>query len=278
MEVRKRKSTLKVETDYKMNNSITFNEIVQAYNTGATLTGKPIDYSLNSKCLIIDLGGGITADMPFNEVCIEELKYINEELPEQAYQALKKDVLRFKVLKIDESKIILSRRANLVESFKKISKMNQKKVFNAVITNTENFGVFCDIGEGLTALCPVNEISRTRIDAKTWLPIGSRVKVKITKAIPEKMQFKCSIKKAYPSNYAEIKPKSKIYVRLGQKITDRTGKVSGFYVEVTPSISGIADVKPDCKQIHRDLKTGDVVRVYIRKVIPEENRVKLFLL
>ena len=211
--------------------------------------------------------------MSIDEVTIESLKYIHgNSVPVQVKMLVQKRVIRIKVTKIENDVIFLSRRKNLLEVFDYFKENINLKV-EAVITGATDFGVFCDIGDGLIALCHYSEMSRARIFPKKFVRIGARVCVMVYPNKKSEKMLNCSIKRATIVNYSEIKNGDTIKVKVGQPVYNEDGKVTGYFVEITPAISGIADVQ--CFRDKAILKNGQIVDAYVRSVRANKHKVKL---
>ena len=268
------KRMLKPETDYEAPNKTTIAYLTMCWETGRAITGVPIDYDINEKVIIVDLGNGYYGQLPFDECVIEKLKYCNDAtIPLQVRMIVQKRVIRIKITRIENDKIVLSRKKNLLEICEYFLEENKLKV-EAIVAETTEFGVFCDIGEGLIALCHYSEMSRARINPKSFLKVGTRVNVIVFPNSKEENMLNCSIRKATVVDYSKIKSGTIINVKVGLPLFDENGKVTGYFVEITPSISGIADINPYYER-NTKLKSGDIVKAYVRSVQPSKHKVKL---
>lgn len=267
------KRMLKPEAEYKVPTKTTIEYLVFALETGTTVTGVPIDYDDKQKVMIIDLGNGYYGKLPFDEISIEKPKYNdNTNIPVQAKWLNKKSAIRTKITKIEGEEICLSRRDNLLEVYEYFLENANIKV-DAIVDATANFGVFFDIGEGLIAFCHYTEMSRTKIYPKTFLKVGTKVKVVVYENKNSEGQLNCSIKKASLVNYNEIIRGTKIKVKIGQPII-KNNVLTGYFVEITPSISGIADIEK-FKDEYYHYKNGETAYAYVRAVMPGKHKVKL---
>ena len=68
-----------------------------------------------------------------------------------------------------------------------------------------------------------------------------------------------------------------INARVGGEIPAINGGYPGFFVEITPAISGIADV---CKSLYSGElpKFGDLVNCIVREVDPYNHKMRLYLI
>lgn len=277
MKKRMLKHEYKPERDYDISNDISMEYLEEAFKSNLTITGRVIDYDVIEKYIIVDLGNGFSGVLPFEEVCIEKLKYF-DDIPIQVSTISLKSAIRIKITKISNNIIYLSRKKNLLEVYEYYEKENEneKVKVTAIVEKTCSFGVFCDVGDGLISLCYYTEMSKARMNPKSFLEAGTRVKVKIYKYDSEKKQLSCSMKKAEPMRYSNIIPNTWIYVKIGDPLIDSLGYITGYFVQITPSISGIADVQTPVKSSEA-LKNGETVEAYVRAVFPHKHKVKLIL-
>lgn len=265
----------KPERDFRVDEQITLDDVKRKYELNEAITGHVLSFNLKEKIIRVSLGNSIVGILPFNEVCLEDLKFI-EGTPAQVKTIYKKKIIRAKVTAIDGKNIYLSRKQNLLDVFTELKKRGLA-FFNATIENAGKYNIFCDIAEGIIAYCSVEELSRVYIDdARDWVTIGNHIRVRITKYNDPESLVWCSAKKAAMGNYKIIKPRTKIMAKIGKPIKNENGMVTGYFVEITPAIAGIADVREDYGP-KKEYKLGEMVECYVRNVDAKKHRVKLFL-
>lgn len=271
-----KRQDLRPERDFQVDEKMTFDEIVKRYEQRITITGCVRGVDVFDKKIFVSLGNNIEGILTFDESSIDELKG-SSDTPVQVRTILKKRIIRAKILKIEDGKIYLSRKANLLEVLKKV-KENIGGLFNATAENVGGHNVFCDIGEGLIAYCSVEEVSRIRIkDTREWVKIGQHFTVKVTDICKDNNFIWCSIKRGSYGDYSVFKHGMKVRARVGNAITGEDGNITGYYVEITPAISGIADLTAE--NYSGELpKYGDIVNCYVRVVYVYEHKMKLYLI
>lgn len=145
-----------------------------------------------------------------------------------------------------------------------ISRLAPGDVIPAAVTHLEPFGAFCDIGCGLIALMPIDSMSVSRIEhpddrlragMSIFAVIKSRVGSRITLSHKELLG-------TWEENAALFAP--------GETVTGVVRSVEnyGAFVELTPNLAGLAELRDD-------LKIGQRVSVYIKSMIPSKMKVKL---
>ena len=266
----------KPERDFKVNDNVTMDDLKRICESNETITVEPKRYNLKDACIRVHLGNNIFGSLPFNEVSLDGLN--DEEIvPVQVKAVMRKKNIRCKITSIKGTEILLSRKSNLEEVFNKVSKI-ERGVFNAMVENVGKYNVFFDIAEGVCAYCDVSQLSRVYLnDARDWISNGMHIRVKVTKTSESDHLIWCSAKKAAFGDYSKIKPGTKVVAKVGNEIRDNDGTITGYFVEITPAISGIADIRVDVSETFVYPKLGDKIRCYVRNVKPKERRIKLYI-
>lgn len=146
-------------------------------------------------------------------------------------------------------------------------KLERGDVIDVKVTHLENFGVFCDIGSGLTALLPIEAISVSRIPhPSARFFVGQNIKC-IVSGRDDKGRITLSHKELLGTweENAEL-------FRIGETVPGivRSVESYGIFVELTPNLAGLAEYDPDVKE-------GMSAAVYIKNIIPERHKVKLII-
>ncbi len=177
----------------------------------------------------------------------------------------------FQVFDFDRNGVaILSRRAaqNDVRSYA-LSALRPGDVIGAIVQNPADFGVFCDIGCGFTALMRIDRccISRLETTAQRYT-IGQS----ISAAILEIDDLSGRISLTGKELLGTWEENANLF-RPGQVVTGFVRSIMpyGLFVELTPNLSGLSE--PDSR-----VKPGDAVSVYIRSIQREKHKIKLNVL
>lgn len=139
-------------------------------------------------------------------------------------------------------------------------------VIPASVTHLEPFGAFVDVGCGVSSMIGIENISVSRIphpncrfapgqDIFALVQDVDRVQRRIYLTHKELLG-------TWAENAAQFQP--------GMTVPGvvRGVKDYGFFVELTPNLSGLAEVRPG-------LTEGDRVSVYLKSILPERMKIKL---
>lgn len=261
------------ESDFKVDDNITLDELKRKWQSNTTIVVSPRTYNIKKGYVRVYLGNNIYGCLPFSEVSLEDIK--DEIVPVQVRAIMRKQSIRVKITKIEGKEILLSRKSNLEEVFNQISNI-EKGIYYAMVERVDKHCVFFDIAEGICAYCEIKQLSRVFIkDARDWISVGRHMRVRVTQISESEHRVWCSAKKAAFGDYKKIKAGTKIVAKVGDEIRDTDGHITGFYVEITPAISGIADIRDNITTEYP--KFGDIVWCYVRSVNPKERHIKLYI-
>lgn len=174
----------------------------------------------------------------------------------------------FQVLGFDGSgNVIASRRAAQLEARDYfLSALCPGDVIPAVVRNPAQFGVFCDIGCGFTALMRIGRccVSRLESTADLFRP-DQTIYAAVLDVDDTAGQVQLTGREllgTWAENAAKFRP--------GQTVpgTVRSVMAYGAFVELTPNLSGLAENASE-------VRPGDPVSVYIRSILPEKHKIKL---
>lgn len=177
----------------------------------------------------------------------------------------------FQVLDFDRNgTAILSRRAAQLEARSYfLSAAHPGDVIPAMVQSAADFGVFCDIGCGFTALMRIDRccISRLRSTKELYRP-GQELYAAIL-SLDDTEGLVYLTGRELLGNWEE----NAAGFRQGQTVTGTVRSIMpyGAFVELTPNLSGLAEPAAD-------LQIGQRVSVYIRAILPEKHKIKLNIL
>lgn len=140
-------------------------------------------------------------------------------------------------------------------------------VISASVTHLESFGVFCDIGCGINALLPIDNISVSRIPhPNVRFAVGDEIKV-IIKAIDEDNRVTLTHKELLGTweENAEV-------FSVGETVSGiiRSVENYGIFIELAPNLAGLAEYTSN-------VEVGQQASVYIKSIIPEKMKFKLII-
>ena len=142
-------------------------------------------------------------------------------------------------------------------------------VIQTVVTHLEPFGVFVDIGCGITSLIGIENISVSRIrHPGERFAVHQRIPAVVTgidRARGHVLLSHRELLGTWEENADHFLP--------GETVEGivRTVESYGIFVELTPNLSGLAEYRPG-------LEPGDSVAVYVKSLNPEKMKVKLMII
>lgn len=148
-----------------------------------------------------------------------------------------------------------------------ISRMHPGDIIDAKVTHMESFGVFADIGAGISALMPIDSISVSRIPhPSVRFSPGDDIKAVVRQRDSENritLSFK-ELLGTWEQNAESFSP--------GETVPGiiRSVEKYGIFVELKPNLAGLAEYVPD-------VKPGQHASVYIKSLIPERMKIKLII-
>lgn len=167
-----------------------------------------------------------------------------------------------------ENFAVLSRRAVQKECMEEyISKLTPGCIIDAVVTHMESFGVFADIGAGISALMPIDSISISRIPhPSARFFAGQKIKA-VVKGVDESGRITLS----YKELLGTWEENARIF-SAGETVPGIVRSVEryGIFVELRPNLAGLAEYVPG-------VVPGQHASVYIKNLIPERMKVKLII-
>lgn len=163
---------------------------------------------------------------------------------------------------------LLSRRRAQKRAMEEFSdKLGIGDIIEVKVTHMENFGAFCDIGAGLTALLPIEAISVSRIphpSARFFVGQTIRCTVAGRDSLGRITLSHKELLGTWEEN-AEL-------FRIGETVPGiiRSVESYGVFIELAPNLAGLAEYNPDVKE-------GMSAAVYIKNIIPEKKKIKLII-
>ena len=140
-------------------------------------------------------------------------------------------------------------------------------LLDAVVTHIESFGVFCDIGAGVSALLPIDLISVSRIPhPSARFFVGQKIRAAV---------FSRDDNGRVTLTHKELlgtwRENADLF-SVGETVPGivRSVESYGVFVELTSNLAGLAEYNPE-------VRAGQTAAVYIKNIIPERMKVKLVI-
>ena len=167
-----------------------------------------------------------------------------------------------------ETYALLSRRRVQEDCVREyISLLSAGDVIPATVSHMEGFGVFCDIGCGISALMPIDSISVSRIPhPSARFAAGNRIFAAV-KSIDESGRITLSHKELLGTWEQNAQSLS-----VGETVPGivRSVEKYGIFVELAPNLAGLAEFSDG-------VEPGSHASVYIKSIIPSKMKVKLII-
>lgn len=228
---------------------LTREEIMEAYTSGATVTGFVESIKTSKELVEVLLGNGIMATLPFSEVTMYPLRFSkkrNSTIPTNI-RCLSMRKIRVKITEVDGDSITVSRKKNMLEAYNKLLTHKRASMYVTEVIEKSAFG---DIGEGVTGKLLINEVCRTHIHhVKERITIGQTIDVVLMDADDEQ-RFAVSYRQAFkPYNKKDYPIGMVVKAKVGDwiRITD----TSCYYVDIAPQVPGIMTIRE-----HKHLEYG----------------------
>lgn len=244
-------------------------ELKKAIEKDEIISGKMIKTESNLDS-IVRLGKNITGKISKEDFQINvEGKQIK---PVSILSKVGKTV-KFKVKSIqkkDEGYVAILSRREAQEECKKefIDKLQVGQIVDAMALHIETFGIFCDIGCGIVALLPIENLCIARIiEPKKWLRGIKKIKA-IVKSIDDKGNITLTHREMLGTWEEEV---SKFNIEETVTGIVRNIEDYGVFIQLTPNLVGLADP-------YDGVNIGDCVSVFIRGFYPDKMKVKLMII
>ena len=166
------------------------------------------------------------------------------------------------------TRALLSRRAVQEDCVAQlVDALQPGDVLAARVTHLEAFGVFADIGAGVSALMPIDSISVSRIphpNVRFAPGQDIRAVVRSVDALRRVTLTHKELLGTWEQNAAEYE--------AGQTVPGivRSVEPYGIFVELAPNLAGLAEFAPD-------VVPGQSASVYIKSILPERMKIKLII-
>lgn len=163
---------------------------------------------------------------------------------------------------------ILSRKA-VQEAFQNeyLPTLKKGDIITTRITHLESFGAFCDIGCGINALLPIDNISVSRIPhPNARFSVGDDIRV-IIKDFDEFGRATLTHKELLGTWQENAES-----FRVGETVSGivRSVESYGIFIELSPNLAGLAEYT-------NSVYEGQQTSVYIKSIIPEKMKFKLII-
>jgi len=224
--------------------------------------------------LSVDIG--IPAFLPGSQVDL---------YPIRDFDSLVNKNFKFKVLKFNRSQrnIVLSRRIILEREreerrSKTLETISEGEIFEGVVKNITNYGVFVDLG-GLDGLLHITDMSWGRIKHPSeMLSVGDKIELKVLKFDDDKGRVSLGLKQTTPDPWNSVEEKYPVGSSVQGNIVSIVNY--GAFVELESGIDGLVHISDlswtkKIKHPSKIVSIGDVVDVVVLSIDPSQRRISL---
>lgn len=249
-----------------------WDRVAKAHEANQRMTGKIIA-AVNGG-LIIDIGG--RAFLPQSQIDIKRVDDLEN--------LIGKDV-EVKVLEHDREKnrLVVSRRMCIEEDLdseklQAFESIKKGSIIEGKVEKIVDYGVFVNLGNGVTGLLHVSELSWERVDnPRSILKIGDVIKVKVLKTDNEKKKISLSRKATLPEPWDLVNEKFKAGT-IAEGVVTRVATF-GCFIKLDEYFEGLAHISELVDQRISHAKEvftpGDKVTVLILDVDKKRKRIRL---
>lgn len=249
---------------------MSLNAVKQAIRLGSILESRVTKCDSNND-LTVDIGKNIVGIIKFNE-----LEYHPDGSNTKTASATSKVNRHIKYIPTaitkqgDKYIVECSRKLAQEQCYNEyISKLLPGDIIDAYVIKIMTYGIFCDIGCGIVALLPTNNISVTHIiNPIVELKGLSALKV-IVKNIGDNYKIELTHKELLGTWEEEVSKFSENDIVYGTVISVED---YGVFVRLSQNLSGLADITD------LDINTGDIVSTRIQCILNKNMKVKLSIL
>ena len=226
--------------------------------------------------LSVDIG--IPAFLPGSQVDIRPVRDLDRYVGQS---------FEFNILKYDRKRnnVVLSRRTILekdreAEKLETLQNIEEGKIFEGVIKNITDYGLFIDLG-GIDGLLHVTDISWGRITRPSdHFSKGEKIRVKVLSFDREKERVALGLKQLSENPWETIKDKFPIHSLIEGRVVNLTDY--GVFVELEPGVEGLIHVSEmfwtrEIKHPSKVLSVGQRIPVMVLDINTETKRISLGL-
>lgn len=226
------------ESFYSLDNEMSLDKITRVKDNGSFLVAKAVKWSEASQSVIVDLGNHFKGEIPLNEFSIYPVTRPDGSISHFVYSLLGKNICVC-VQAICDDKIVLSRKANMLIGFNFI-KQCKTQIVTCSITAIANYGLFVDVGFGITGLIKTNELTVIPIHSPSDLGFTTKqfLDARITSVDTDKHQISLNHKDLFANEAYSLVPGDIIEVTTLRPINENE---DGYWVHISHNTPALMD-------------------------------------
>lgn len=232
----------KPEAWYTINQDISYEELSRKLKSDEFVVGKVIFWNSSKNAFTVKLGNHIIGYMPIEEASIYPTIFPNGMLKPEAYNLIGK-IICTKIIKILPNAIILSRKKNMLDTFKTINNF-ENKIVNCYIKSAAGTMVFADIAHGISGLLHAKELSASMIKDVKDVGIKEKtfIEAKIKSINYENFHINLGYKELYENLSDKYNPEDMLEVISLYPVQNTE---DGYFAFVNPNTSAIINSYPN---------------------------------
>lgn len=169
----------------------------------------------------------------------------------------------------DGTLLLSRRRAQEMALHDLLAHLQPGDILSATVTHLEPFGAFVDVGCGLPSMLGIENISVSRIPHPNQrFALGQEIFAVVTGLDPGLGRIYLSHKELL-GTWSENAAAFSVGMTVPGMV--RGMKEYGAFVELTPNLSGLAELRESVQE-------GDRVAVYLKAILPERMKIKLLVI
>ncbi len=194
---------------------------------------------------------------------------------------------KFKIIKLNKRRgnVVLSRKV-LLEKEREVLKeetlanLQEGQVFNGVVKNVTDYGVFVDLG-GIDGLLHVTDMSWGRVGHPSEMfQVGDEIRVVILKFDSQTQKVSLGLKQLTPDPWSNVEDNFPVGSRVRGKVTNITD--FGAFIEIGDGVEGLVHISEmswtkKVKHPSKVVTVGDVIDAIILDIDRDNKRISLGL-
>lgn len=246
-------------------------DLKKAYQNGDIIQGFVHKYDDNFN-LHVRLNENIEGVIPRNEIDYlesDEMGFVRSSICKNKLNTF----VQFKIKEIyNDNRLILSRKSANAEAIEWMNRNLVKgQIVPGIVKNIRKYGVFIEIGAGVVGLLNIEDISVSRIKSpEERFYIGQKINVMIKSVDSESKKIFFTYKELFGTWEDNVKEISVGSIVKGT-IRESDKFKNGIFVELKPNLVGMAEYK-------EGYQYGQIVDVYIKRIIDTKKKIKLVII
>lgn len=225
------------ERSYFLDNEMSLDKIIRLKDSSDFLVAKAVSWDHAKQAVIADLGNNFKGEIPLHEFSIYPVTRSNGFLSPSVYSLLGKTICACVQTISDDNTIILSRKVCMLKAFEFIEQC-EDRVATCLITSVVQYGLFVDVGFGITGLIHTRDLTLSRINNPSdvgFMP-NKFIDAKIISVNSDKHQVSLNYKDLFENEAYSLTPgdiKEVTTLHPVNEIED------GYFAYLSPNTGGI---------------------------------------